>query len=257
MPADIATPAMPAGYRLRFFDEVDSTMEEARRCAEAGEAGGLWLWAGQQKAGRGRRGRAWASAPGNLYCTLLLRPDCTAEDGARLSFAAALGVAEALDSFINDAGRVALKWPNDVLVDGRKVAGILLESTAGAEGRLTWLAIGIGVNLVTYPEETQHPATSLAAAHGSAPAPGAVLGVLAERLCAWIETWRTEGFEPIRAAWLARAARVGQTIEVRLSGETLTGTFSALDRAGYLVLEQPDGSTRRIGAGDVFFPDAV
>ena len=154
-------PLLPAGYELASFDEIDSTNEEARRRAQRGDRGPLWIWALKQNAGRGRRGRPWESPVGNLMCTLLLAPGVPPAQAARLSFVAALSVR---DFVAEHAGTtdVRVKWPNDVLIDGRKVAGILLESSGeSGAGLLPWLAVGIGVNLVHAPDGTSFPAAAI------------------------------------------------------------------------------------------------
>lgn len=248
-------PMLPAGFGLAAFDEIDSTMDEARRRAQAGEAGPLWIWARRQSAGRGRRGRAWRSGEGNLLCTLLLRPDCEPGEGARLSFLTAVALGEALESFAGP-GLLSFKWPNDVLLRGRKVSGILLESESGPDNQLAWLSIGIGVNLAEHPTDSEFPATSFPAEGFAAPEPGAALERLAASMAAWLTRWREGGFAPVREAWLARAARLGEPIRVRLANETLDGTFSALDDQGCLVLTGAGGA-RRISAGDVFLPQTA
>src|SRR6185437_7137121 len=170
----------------------------------AGE--GTLVLAREQSAGRGRRGRTWISPPGNLYCSLVLRPACAAPAAAQLGFAASLAVAEAVAHFLPSAVSVTCKWPNDVLVAGSKVAGILLQSRAGGSGALDWLVLGIGVNLASHPGGTEYPATSLAAASAAEVTPKAMLPILAERLLAWYEAWRAPaGFAAVREAWLARA----------------------------------------------------
>ncbi len=245
-------PRVPAGYAVAGFDEIDSTNEEARRRAMAGERGPVWIWAKRQTAGRGRRGRAWASPDGNLMTTLLIAPGVSAADAARLSFVAALAVHDLVTRYVRLAP-VRLKWPNDVLIEGRKVAGILLE-TAGEEslGVLPWLAIGIGVNLVHAPGETVFPASTMGA-HGPAPSPAEALAELAEAWETRFRVWRVSGFAAIREAWLEVAAGLGQPIEVRLPNETLSGRFETLMPDGALSLLLPNGSRRAITAGEVFF----
>jgi BirA family biotin operon repressor/biotin-[acetyl-CoA-carboxylase] ligase len=172
---------------------------------------------------------------------------------AQLSFAAALAVADLLGRFAPSAS-IALKWPNDVLLEGGKASGILLESEGGG-GRLDWLAIGIGVNLVAAPPadpEAAHPPACLAD-HAPPPSPEAALTALAAAFEGWRARHAAEGFAPLRAAWLARAARLGEPIEARLPSETLRGTFADLDADGALVLHTAAGP-RRIAAADVFFP---
>jgi BirA family biotin operon repressor/biotin-[acetyl-CoA-carboxylase] ligase len=245
-------PVLPAGYELARFEEIDSTNEEARRRALAGERGPLWIWALKQTAGRGRRGRSWDSPVGNLMATLLLAPGATAAAAARLSFVAALAVRDLAAHFAPSAN-ARVKWPNDVLIDGRKTSGILLESSGDAGGgALSWLAVGIGLNLQHAPEAANYPTTALAA-HGAAPSPAEALTMLAANWEQRFRVWRARGFAPIREAWLEHAAGLNQAIEVRLPGETVNGTFRGLDADGALTLALPDGSTRAITAGEVFF----
>jgi BirA family transcriptional regulator, biotin operon repressor / biotin---[acetyl-CoA-carboxylase] ligase len=235
----------PQGYSRLVYAELDSTNEEARRLALAGEVGPVWIMAKRQNAGRGRRGRAWQTEEGNLATTLLLRPDAPQAITGQLSFAAALAVAEMASQFAPDAA-IAVKWPNDVLADGRKLAGILLEGGSG------WLAIGIGVNLAGHPEGTEFPATSLTQSGIAAPSPEEALSVLAARFAHWYAVWMTDGFETLRGAWLARAKGVGAHIHARLPQETREGVFEGIDASGALLLNE-GGQVRAIAAGEVFF----
>jgi BirA family biotin operon repressor/biotin-[acetyl-CoA-carboxylase] ligase len=244
-------PSLPDGYRAVILDEVDSTNEEAKRSAEAGEKGGLFILARAQTAGRGRRGRQWVSAKGNLYTTLLLRPETSAARAAELSFVAANAAAETLE--VLGAGQPLVKWPNDVLLGGSKIAGILLESSSGPDGGLAWLAVGFGLNLAHAPKDTPYPATALAWHTGrAAPDPADVLPVLAQAWAGQYETWKRRGFAPVREAWLARAAGLGGPIIARLEGHELEGRFAGLDETGALLLETDTGA-HRITAGEVFF----
>lgn len=247
-----AAAAWPAGYALLELDGIDSTNQEARRRAAAGEVRPLWIAAARQSAGRGRRGRTWQSAPGNLFATLLLRPDKPAGECAQLSFVAALAVSDMLARFAPHAG-ITLKWPNDVLADGRKIAGILLESESQADGAASWLAVGIGVNLASFPEDAEFPAVSLATAGIEPPPPKDALLHLAAAFAKWYETWRTAGFAPVREAWLSRASGVGSRIRVRLASEEISGVFQGIDDSGALLLGLPGGTTRFIAAGEIFF----
>jgi len=215
----------------------------------------------RQTAGRGRRGRAWTSGEGNLAATLLLRPEAPRSVTGQLSFAAALAAAEMVSHFAPDAV-IQVKWPNDVLAKGRKIAGLLLEGgpISGGESRSdpqkTWLAIGIGVNLASFPEGTEFPATSLAhslAQLGIAPpSPEDALTVLAARFAHWYDAWMRDGFEIVRAAWLARASGLGSPIRARLPNETRSGVFEGIDESGALLLNE-GASVRAIAAGEVFF----
>ena len=240
----------PEGYGLATFDEIDSTNAEARRRAAAGESGPLWIMAARQSAGRGRRGRVWISPPGNLAATLLLRPGRPSAECAQLSFVAAIASADMIAAHTGD---VTVKWPNDVLAGGRKIAGILLEAET-AQGMATpWLAIGIGVNLAHFPPGTEFPATSLAALGARAPRPRDALDALAVNFAKWYDVWRADGFAPIRDAWLARAGGLGARIRARLQNEEASGVFEGLDETGALLLNQGHGRVRAIAAGEIFF----
>lgn len=229
--------------RLIRHAEIDSTNSEARRLAEAGERGPVWIMADRQTAGRGRRGRAWETAAGNLAATLLLTSP--PPDFAQLSFAAALAVADTAAHFAPTAP-ITVKWPNDVLAGGRKLAGILLESGPG------WLAVGIGINLAHFPTGTEFPATALAE-FVTPPSPQDARAVLAARFAHWYGAWMTEGFETLRAAWLARADGLGAPIRARLaSHETRHGVFEGIDGSGALLLNE-QGRVTAIAAGEVFF----
>ncbi|HEY0832935.1 MAG TPA: biotin--[acetyl-CoA-carboxylase] ligase [Azospirillum sp.] len=248
---------LPPGFRVVGFGTVGSTNDEAKTLARSGQPERTVVWALRQESGRGRRGRAWTSPEGNLYTSTILRPGVPAAVGAQMSFVAALAIADTAATFVPQRAQVRCKWPNDVLVEGRKVAGILLESEAGEGGVLEWLVLGVGINLRHHPEGTEYAATSLAAEGAEETGPAAVLEVYAQHLNRWYERWRTQGFAPIRAAWLSRAVGLGGPVIVRLADQTLHGTFVDLDSDGVLLLDREDGTGRqRIAAGDVFFPAA-
>jgi BirA family transcriptional regulator, biotin operon repressor / biotin---[acetyl-CoA-carboxylase] ligase len=244
-------PTLPAGYRLVSYDSVGSTNDEAKCLAREGVADGTFVWALEQTAGRGRRGRAWISPPGNLYASLILRPDCSPHQAAQLGFVAALAIGDALGAMVPQLGGLAYKWPNDVLVNGRKISGILLESEMTAVDNLTFLIIGVGVNLAASPQGTAFPATSVAEECDCEVVPAAMLEKFSLHFESWKERWQTEGFAPVRAAWLAAAIFRGKPIRVQLEAATLHGRFLDLDEQGALLLEA-DGKHRRIPAGEVF-----
>ena len=239
----------PEGYGLRWHDEIDSTNEEARRLAAQGESGPLWLTAARQTAGRGRQGRAWESASGNLAATLLFRPERGQGEWAQLSFVAAIAASDMAAHFTPDA-RIALKWPNDVLADGKKLAGILLETL---QGPVTALAIGIGVNLAHHPDGTEFPATSLAGLGVKPPRAEDALALLAAGFAKWYDIWRARGFATIREAWLARAAGLGTRIRARLATEERSGMFEGIDENGALLLNEGFGRASVLPAADIFF----
>lgn len=237
------------------FDELDSTNAEARRRAEAGETGPLWITARRQTAGRGRRGRAWETGPGNLAATCLLTTRKSAQEASQIAFVAALALADLADGQVPPA-LVTLKWPNDLMVAGQKAGGVLIESGSHTDGGL-WLAVGVGVNLSTRPVAAERPATALQNHLGARVAKPldaeAAARVLADAFARWLETWETYGFEPVRDAWTRRAHRLGQACTIRLDREAFEGVAEALEPDGALRLRLPHGGVRRITAGDVFF----
>jgi len=240
---------------IEAYEEIDSTNAEARRRAEAGEGGPVWITAGRQTAGRGRRGRNWSTETGNLAATLLTTTDVPAAEAAQLSFVAALAACDLADTCLG-AGAARLKWPNDVLVFGRKCVGILVESGARPDGRL-WLAVGVGVNLAHAPTDTERPATAFAEhMAGPPPRPSDAIEVLAARFEAWRRLWSMQGFAPIAKAWTDRALGLGERCEARLPNRTLSGVAEGMDLDGALRLRLDDGGLERVTAGDVFFGSA-
>jgi BirA family biotin operon repressor/biotin-[acetyl-CoA-carboxylase] ligase len=237
----------PDGVRLIRFDLLDSTNEEARRLATSGDRGPVWITARTQSKGRGRRGNSWISESGNLFATLLLSaPHATV---AQLGFAASLATADVVAAQTATI-RVHLKWPNDVLLDNRKVAGILLE-TVGPET----VAIGIGINLAHYPEGTETPAISVNSAAGRSVAPEDAFANLAARFAAWYGTWQSQGFAGLKPHWLKRASGLGKPIRARLADREIKGVFEDLDHDGALLLRNDTGLTR-ITAAEVFLEGA-
>lgn len=244
----------PDGYDRVLLDEVDSTMAEAARRAPT-LAGPTWIMARSQTAGRGRRGRAWRNPWGNFAGTLIYRPEGPPDQVALRSFAAALALYDALAQVVPPQ-KLSLKWPNDVLLGGGKVAGILLES-AGAQGRVDWLSIGIGINLTQAPAmaEVEAGAVPPVAVAEFTPArlrPEGMLFALATAFDTIERSFATYGFAPIRTRWLSHAARLGETITARVGGDNIVGVFDTVDMAGNLVLRTPRG-TRTIAAAEVFF----
>lgn len=243
------------GAPILAFEEIDSTSAEARRRADAGETGPLWISAGRQTAGRGRRGRAWESPAGNLAATYLTVTDRPPVEAAQISFVAALAVSDLIRAFVQP-DLVKVKWPNDVMIAGRKASGILVESGRAPDGRL-WLAVGMGVNLAHPPAAPERPATAMAEhMAGRPPSPGEALQGLAAALEDWTRVWDAAGFSAIAAAWTERAYGLGEACIARLPTETVAGVAEGLDADGALRLRLPDGSERRINAGDVFFEGA-
>ncbi|MBV1704841.1 MAG: biotin--[acetyl-CoA-carboxylase] ligase [Hyphomicrobiales bacterium] len=239
--------------RVRRHEVLDSTSDEAFRLAQAGERGPIWVVATEQAGGRGRRGRAWASPPGNLYATLLLTDPGPRARLHELGFVAGVALADALAEVAPGAD-VGLKWPNDGMIGPAKAAGILVEATefgGGGGGGATACAIGIGVNVASHPSGLAYPATCLAA-HARAPRVEATFGALATALDARLAQWRGgEGFSAIRDAWLGRARGLGRPIRVETAKGALEGAFAGLDATGRLLVADGDGESA-VESGDVF-----
>ncbi|MDS9467418.1 biotin--[acetyl-CoA-carboxylase] ligase [Paracoccus sp. MBLB3053] len=245
----------PEGVGRHVLARTDSTNSEAIRLASS-LSGPAWFMTHQQVAGRGRRGREWVMPAGNFAGTLFLRPKGGPAAAAQISFVAALALFDALKDACGPSARLAIKWPNDVLLNGGKVAGILLES-AGAGQDLTGLAVGIGVNLAAAPdpasvEKRAIAPVSVLAETGLTVSPEEFLDLLAPAFARWLGQFETYGFAPIRSAWLARAARIGETILARTGQEETKGVFEGIDDTGALVLSTSAGR-RCLPAADVFF----
>ena len=252
-----AMAGLPDAFRLIAVDRVDSTNAAARRLAGEGAPDNTVVWAREQTGGRGRRGRAWASPRGNLYASFLIRTGTDFTTAGQLGFAAALALDDAVQRELPAGVRTALKWPNDLLVDGRKVAGILLESVTDAAANLDAVILGVGLNIARAPTDASYPTGTLIGAGARADLdPGEVLAALASHFQARCDVWRARGFLPLRDAWLRRAKGMGEPITVRLPQDTLHGTFHDLDSDGALILRQSTGLEQRIHVGDVFFGSA-
>lgn len=246
----IPRPDLPQGYRLHGLESVDSTNDEARRLADAGYPDRTVVVALAQTAGHGRRGRSWISPRGNVFCSILLRPSCAPASLAELTFVAALATFDAIVATGVAATSLALKWPNDVLLDGGKVAGILLEGAWQQGAPAGWVVIGIGINLAHQPEGLPYPVASVVRAGGNIDL-DACVGGLVRAFETWRERWERLGFEPIRATWWERATDRFGPIRVRLDESELVGRFAGIDHDGALILDLPEGKSRRIMAGEV------
>jgi BirA family biotin operon repressor/biotin-[acetyl-CoA-carboxylase] ligase len=222
-------------------------MTRRGNCARRHEGALVW----RRRRRRTRAAAIYGVPPGNLYLSMVLRPEAPAANAPQLGFVAALALGDALDQLAGPGLQLRYKWPNDLLAGGSKFAGILLESEMAAAGGLDFVIIGIGVNLVSAPRDLEYPATSLADQGVSGVTPAALLEAFATDFALWAERWRREGFAPVRAAWLGRASGIGQAIRVRLEKLTLDGRFLDLDHDGALVLGGSDGR-RRVAAGEVF-----
>lgn len=242
---------------LVIFDEIDSTIVEARRRAERGDLAPIWMIARVQTAGRGRRGRSWASIEGNLMATYLGVTDRPPSDIALLGFAAGVAIAETFDALIGP-GRALLKWPNDLFLDGAKACGIMLDSGGLAARGHSWFALAFGVNIVGSPDNIDQQTAALQQAlPADAPTPTAesLLALIRPRLESYADELANSGFEPLRRAWLQRAHGLGERAIVQMGAETLEGRISGLSPRGELEFETQAG-LRIVAAGDILLPSA-
>lgn len=237
---------------VELLDEVGSTNDEAHRRAAAGERGPIWIATRRQTAGKGRSGRAWVEASqGNVAATLLFVPGTPPARLPELSLVSGVAAFDAVaDALVGcNVGPVELKWPNDVLIDGAKVSGILIES--GNHGGDVVSLIGIGINVASAPPVTDRAVTSLAA-EGSQLRADAVLERLVARMAHWLSAWQAPGgFDAIRQAWGERAIPLGRPLEIKTQEGPVAGTFAGLDRDGALLLDLPSAGRRRFTFGDV------
>lgn len=254
------------GYRLHGYDSIGSTSTEAARAATSGDAGDVWFCALKQTEGRGRRGRVWETAYGNLAASLLVVPDCDPAVSATLGFVAGVAMNRALRQVVPNAvlrqgidgadghngTRIALKWPNDVLADGAKLCGILLEAQKRPDGGLA-IVIGMGVNIVSAPEGLPYPATSLQAL-GYDISAETVFAALSDAWVDTIEVWNSgRGIPDVLALWRDAAAGIGAEVAVQRDGEVVRGVFETIDEAGRLIVRANDNRRIAITAGDVHF----
>lgn len=243
------------GVRLDVHDELDSTNDEAKRRAETGDAGPLWIVARRQTKGRGRLGRSWSSLDGNLHASLLLSGFGPPAIAPQLGFVAGVATIGALIETTGAPHRLAIKWPNDVLLDGGKLAGILLEGVqqpAAPSGGFACV-IGVGVNCASSPEGLPYPASDLSRL-AAAPRIGALFACLTDKMEETLQLWAGgAGFPALRERWLTHAAGLGTRIEARLGRETVEGRFETIDADGRLILST-DGGQRTIEAADIFLP---
>lgn len=244
-------------HTIRTVTETGSTNADMLMLAGSGAGEGLWLRAERQTGGRGRQGRAWSSPEGNLYASTLVRLRPHDPQAATLALVAAVALEEVVRAYLPSlspgegggtvgAGGLAIKWPNDLLLDGAKLSGILLERADDA------VVIGMGVNLAHHPVDLGRLATSLAA-HGAVPDPADFLETLADAFERWLGIWRVEGLAPIRARWLERGYQPGTALTARLpDGSAIDGLFQGLSGEGALILRLAEGSSRVIHAADIF-----
>ena len=244
-PAD-AAPAV-IDWQISTFAELPSTQDYLRDLLDAETPEGLVIQSLSQTGGRGRQGRQWQSPLGNLYMSLLLRPICRVETAGQLSFVTAVAVSAAMDEYLRPGTRKTVKWPNDILIDGKKSAGILIESILGAKAQVDCLIIGIGVNVLSPPDE----GIGLAAVSNGPVPIHPLRDQILTRLAQYYLLWQEEGFVPIRDLWLAQAHALNEKIRARFAREEVEGVFRGLDDRGALLLETAPDRLRTISAAEI------
>ncbi len=243
-------------YHLLSFDELDSTNEEAKRLAKAGGSHGAVVWAKRQSAGKGRMGREWISADGNLFVSLLLQPEKPLAELAQLSFVAALAAQEAIAPMLERDKELKTKWPNDILLDDKKLGGILLESFRTDGNEKPWVVVGVGINIDSFPPQTEFPATCLKDAGVELVSAKIILSRFVHHFMERYDQWNNKGFTSIRKAWLGHAWRLKERITARLPtggiDTNIEGIFDGIDASGSLVIIPDVGKKQTIHAADVY-----
>lgn len=241
-----------APYYCVLRDDVTSTNDVAKELAANGSPSGLWVLANSQSQGRGRRGRLWVSDRGNFFASLYLQMDEKPEDWSQLSFVTALAVCEALREISPNPNDITLKWPNDVLYGGKKIAGLLLESSQQSKTQKGEVIIGIGINLAHSPDDAPYETTSFLRENSHIILPSSFLPILVKHFDHYFRLWRSEGFNGIRKAWINRAFNLWKKVTVNLFDESFEGVFIGLSDVGGARIQMPDGAERHILAGDIF-----
>jgi BirA family transcriptional regulator, biotin operon repressor / biotin---[acetyl-CoA-carboxylase] ligase len=244
-------------YHLLSFDSLDSTNEEGKRLAKGGGCHGAVIWAKHQSEGRGRMGRSWVSADGNLFVSVLLQPEKPIQELGQLSFVAAISVIESLEALLPPGNKLQCKWPNDVLLNDKKLGGILLESFQAGDSDKPWVVVGIGVNVDNFPPRTEFPATCLKDAGVELVSAKIILSRFIHHFIDCYNTWNEKGFTPMRKKWSAVAWGLETRICARLPDGNIEGICQGIDGNGSLELKLDNGKKHLVHAGDVFPIGAV
>jgi len=245
-------PQLPMLYELIELETVTSVSDEAKRLVLEGAEEGTLIWAHQQLEGRGRKNTEWVSPKGNLYCSLILRPESPPAVAVQAHFVAVVSLGAALAGFLSPMSELRYRWPNDVLLSAAKVAAVVLHAPPARRGALEWLVLSIGVNVESYPENVAFPATSMLAEGCSELTEVDILEAFCRQFLSWINRWADRGFAPVHKNWTTRADSIGEAIEVRIVNEIVSGTFEALDDEGNLILELANGAHRTVSLTDAF-----
>jgi BirA family biotin operon repressor/biotin-[acetyl-CoA-carboxylase] ligase len=240
---------MSISWNIEIFGSLSSTQELVHEMAARGIDEGFVAQALTQTKGRGRHGNEWISPMGNLYMSFILRPECSPDRAGQLSFVLSVALSEAIDEFIDQKHDKSLKWPNDILIDNKKCAGILLESELTLDGKIEFIVAGIGVNILASPEE----AIGIQEVAGDRQvAIHPFRDILLGKIDKYYSKWKKDGFEEIRKLWIKQAYGIGNKIEARVSDKTICGTFEEIDDSGTLIINTDD-KKHKINAGEIFF----
>lgn len=245
-------------YHLLSFDSLDSTNEEAKRLAKGGGCHGAVIWAKKQDEGRGRMGRHWVSSEGNLFVSVLLQPDKQQAELAQLSFVAAVAAIEAMEPLVAESKKgLRCKWPNDIILDDKKLGGILLESFQTDNADKPWVVVGVGINVDSYPPRTDFPATCLKDAGVELVSAKIILSRFIHHFIERYNEWNGKGFAPIRKQWMQHAWRMDKRLTARLPDKEIEGICKGIDDKGALTLLLDNGKKEQIHAADIFAAGAT
>jgi len=243
-------------YHLLSFDSLDSTNEEAKRLAKGGGCHGAVIWAKNQTEGRGRMGRVWVSSEGNLFVSVLLQPEKPLAELSQLSFVAAVSIIEALEDML-PKDSLSCKWPNDIIINDRKVGGILLESFQTEGNKKPWVVVGVGVNVDSYPPRTEFPATCLKDAGVELVSAKIILSRFIHHFIECYNQWNQKGFAPIRKSWTQVAWGLDKRLCARLPDGDIEGICHGIDADGSLTLKLDSGKKHQVRSADVFPVEAL
>ena len=243
---------IPPLYELVMHDSIDSAVSEAKRLALSGAEEGTLVWVKEQTAGRGRFDHQWLSEPGNLHCAIVLRPDEPIAVTGQINYVAAVSLAIAISGLVTPMTELRYRWPNDVLLNDLKVAGILLDPCAVNNGNVESIVLAINVNVKSHPKDLDDDAANMHADGFSTSTDAELLESFSRNFLSWINRWAEDGFGPIGKAWTQRANGMGEPIELQLAKETVSGEFVELDADGALVVKLADDTRRKVTVAEFF-----
>jgi len=247
------TPRLPSLYELVKLQSVDSAVKEARRRAENGAVEGTLIWAHEQTDAQGRLGQTWHSQPGNLYCAIVLQPEFSPQQALEINYVAALSMGAALGSMMSPMVTLRYRWPNDIILNGDKVAGIFIDTPATVDNDWPWIVVGMSVNVASYPDNPNRGAVSIHEAQGNPDI--SVVDVLEEyskQFLHWINRWAEHGFESLLKNWQQRVNGINELVSIELRNETITGELTGIEPNGAITVTLADKSARQISLSEFY-----